>query len=350
MIIDDMIIRDPVLHGRSFPAAAVSRRKLLRALASAASLLALEGCASFASTGEHLDASDIATNPTVLVATNRKPLDGARAKPWFGGERSQTLTIMHARLTPPDDGRFSLAAVGLSDWQLDGIEKVPQIGDLPGVSTNARDVLVYVHGFNTTFETAVLDAARLSDGIRFHGDTICFTWPSKAKLFDYGYDRESAMWSRDALETVLDGLLASPTVGRINIVAHSIGTMLTMESLRQLYAHQGDKAAGRLGAVVFAAPDIDMDVFSSLVERVGPIAHNITVLTATNDRALALSRWMAGGITRVGAAQKAQLEQLGLHVIDGTAEGWGVINHDLFLSDGRIREAIRRAVDSPTGA
>jgi esterase/lipase superfamily enzyme len=345
-----MIIDDPIIDVGVSSDTAVTRRALLRQAASWSSLLVLGGCASFASTGEHFEASDIASGPIVVVATNRKPVDGAHAKPWFGGDRSQTLSIMHARLTPPDDSRFSLAAVGLADWRIDQIEKVPQIGDLPGVSTNARDVLIYVHGFNTNFETAVLDAARLSDGIKFRGDTICFTWPSKAKLFDYGYDRESAMWSRDALETVLNGLLASPTVGRINIVAHSIGTMLTMETLRQLYAHQGDKAADRLGAVVFASPDIDMDVFTSSVERVGPIAHDITVLTTTNDRALAVSRWMAGGMTRVGAAQKAQLEQLGLHVIDGTSEGWGVINHDLFLSDDRIREAIRRAVDHPTGA
>jgi esterase/lipase superfamily enzyme len=126
--------------------------------------------------------------------------------------------------------------------------------------------------------------------------------------------------------------------------------MLTLEALRQLYAHQGDGVADRLGAVVFASPDIDMDVFSSSVAHIGPIARNITVLTATNDRALAVSRWMAGGMTRVGAAQKAQLERLGLHVIDASEEGWGVVNHDLFLSNGRIRQVIRHAVDSPTGA
>jgi esterase/lipase superfamily enzyme len=133
-------------------------------------------------------------------------------------------------------------------------------------------------------------------------------------------------------------------------VAHSIGTMLTMEALRQLYARQGDAAADRLGAVVFAAPDIDMDVFTSSVDHIGPVAHQITLLTATNDRALAVSRWMAGGMTRVGAAQKTQLEQLGLHVIDASQEGWGVINHDLFLTNSRIRQVIRHAVDNPTGA
>jgi esterase/lipase superfamily enzyme len=317
---------------------------------STASVLALGGCASLASTGARFDASEISSNPTLLVATNRKPVDGARTKPWFGPERAAGLSIAHAKLTPPGDGRFSLSSVGLDDWRLDAIESVPQIGDLPGQTIGPHDVLIYVHGFNQTFETSVLDAARLSDGIRFRGDTLAFSWPSKAKLLDYGYDRDSAMFSRDSLEKVLDGLLASPTVGRLNIVAHSIGTMLTMEALRQLYAHQGDMIAERLGAVVFASPDIDMDVFASSVERIGPIARKITVLTATNDRALAVSRWMAGGMTRVGAAQKAQLEQLGLHVIDASQEGWGVVNHDLFLSNGQIRQVIRHALDNPSGA
>jgi esterase/lipase superfamily enzyme len=345
-----VIVRDTAYRNMTSPLGAASRRAVLRGLTSAASALALGGCASLTSTGARFDASEISASPTVLVATSRKPVDGARAKPWFGTERASKLSVAHAKLTPPNDGRFSLSSVGLDDWRLDAIEPVPQIGDLLGQSTGGRDVLVYVHGFNQTFETAVLDAARLSDGIRFRGDTMAFSWPSKASLLDYGYDRDSAMWSRDALEKVLDGLMAGPGVGRLHIVAHSIGTMLAMEALRQLYAHQGDMVADRLGAVVFASPDIDMDVFSSSVEHIGPIARKITVLTATNDRALAVSRWMAGGMTRVGAAQKAQLEQLGLHVIDASQEGWGVVNHDLFLSDGRIREVIRHALDSPTGA
>jgi esterase/lipase superfamily enzyme len=157
------------------------------------------------------------------------------------------------------------------------------------------------------------------------------------------------MWSRDALQEVLEGLSASATVGRIHIVAHSIGTMLAMEALRQFYARNGDAAAERIGAVVFAAPDIDMDVFTSSVERIGPLAPKITVITATNDRALAISGWMAGGVTRVGAAQKAQLAKLGLRVIDASEQGWGLINHDLFLSNDRIRQVIRNAVDGHPG-
>jgi esterase/lipase superfamily enzyme len=327
------------------PKAAVSRRSMLRVLGSAASAFTLEGCASLAGTGARLDEAALTTNPTLLVATTRKPVNGARGKPWFGSERAARMSVARAKLTAPGDGRFSLAAVGLDDWRVDAIETAPKIGDLLGPATGMRDLLLYVHGFNQTFETAALDAARLSDGIRFRGETMVFSWPSKAKLLDYGYDRESAMWSRDALEQVLSGLIASPAVRRVHIVAHSVGTMLTMEATRQIYDRHGGVVADRIGTVVFASPDIDMDVFSSSVERIGPLASKIVVITSTNDRALAVSRWMAGGITRVGAAEQAALKRLGLQVIDASQQGWGIINHDLFLSNTQIRQVIRRAID-----
>jgi esterase/lipase superfamily enzyme len=244
----------------------------------------------------------------------------------------------------PDRGPFSLSSIGLSDWSIASIEPVSRIDDVLGEASGARDLLIYVHGFNQTFEAAALDAARLSDGIKFAGDTMVFSWPSRASLLDYNRDRESAMWSRDALDQVLEDLLASPNVGRVNIVAHSVGTMLTMEALRQLHAKLGDYAADRIGAVVFASPDIDMDVFTASVQRIGPLAPRVTIITATNDRALAVSRWVNGSTTRVGAAEKAQLEKLGLRVIDASEKGWGILNHDLFLSNEGVRQAIRDAV------
>ena len=173
---------------------------------------------------------------------------------------------------------------------------------------------------------------------------MVFSWPSKAKLLDYAYDRESAMWSRDALEQVLTGFIRSRTTGRVHVVAHSVGTSVTMEALRQIYLRLGLQAIERTGAVVFAAPDIDMDVFSSSVERVGALASRITVITATNDRALAVSGWIAGG-SRVGAAEAEALKKFGVRVIDASQEGWGIINHDLFLSNAQIRQVIKTAID-----
>jgi esterase/lipase superfamily enzyme len=327
----------------------VSRRALLRGLTPAVYALAMSGCADVTSTGARFDASEISVNPQLLVATTRKPVDGMHGKPWFGPERAPTMTVARAKLRPPSEGRLSLAAVGLEDWQIESIEPVAQPDELLGDATSGRDMLIYVHGFNQTFQMAALDAARLADRIKFRGGTMVFSWPSRAKFLDYAYDRDSAMWSRDALEQVLTDLMASPTSGRIHIVAHSIGCMPTMEALRQLYARDGEAVVERLGAVVLASPDLDLDVFSSSVKRVGSLTPKIVVISATNDRALALSGWLAGGITRVGAAQTAQLTSLGLRVVDASQEGWGVINHDLFLSNAQVQQVIRRAIDGHPG-
>ena len=134
--------------------------------------------------------------------------------------------------------------------------------------------------------------ARLSDAIKFRGLTMVFSWPSKAGLFEYAYDRESAMFFRDDFDRVLSSIVSAPAASRIHIVAHSMGTMLTLESLRQLHTRYG-------GAVVSAAPDIHMDVFSSAISRIGPLAGKITVITSTNDRALALLRANVAGMYRL---------------------------------------------------
>jgi esterase/lipase superfamily enzyme len=323
-----------------------SRRAVLGGFASVASVLTLGGCAGLGATGESFDASSLSIDPTLLIATTRKPVNGGRTKPWFGPDRASVMTLARAKLVPPDDSRLSLASVGLAGWRLDDVEPISgEISDLLAYAGGV-DILIYVHGFKQTFETAALDAARLSDAIKFRGRTMVFSWPSKAGFFDYAYDRDSAMWSRDAFERVLHSIVDIPGASRIHVVAHSMGTMLALESLRQLYAEYGDTVVNRIGAVVFAAPDIDMDVFASAINRIGPLAGKITVIAATNDRALALSGQLAGGMTRVGAAEKAALGRLGVRVIDASDAGWGIINHDLFLSNAEVQRVIRRSIDT----
>ena len=61
--------------------------------------------------------------------------------------------------------------------------------------------------------------------------------------------------------------------------------------------------------------------------------------------ALGAMRDMAGGVTRVGIAEKPRLEALGIRVIDASDYASGGLNHDLFLSNGQVREVIRRVMD-----
>jgi esterase/lipase superfamily enzyme len=291
------------------------------------------------------DVSAISSDSTVTVVTTRNPVRSARSSPWFGTERA-SASQARVQLASPRENAF--AAVGLGDWRISAVEAIP-VGTGLARGAGRKDVLIYVHGFNTTFETATLDAARLSDGIRFRGETMLFSWPSRARLSDYIYDRESAFYSRDAFESMLDHLIADPQVGKINIVAHSMGTMLTVEVLRQLYDRRGRAVVDNLGAVVLAAPDIDMDSFAASVNRIGPLTDKISVLVAANDRALDVMKRLAGGVTRVGTAEAEKLQALGLRVIDASQVAVGGINHDLFLSNAKVRQEVRRAIDEAAG-
>lgn len=291
------------------------------------------------------DVSAISGDPTLTIVTTRNAVRNASSSPWFGSERA-SATQARVQLASPRENAF--ASVGLGDWRVSSVEAIP-VGAGLARGGGRKDVLIYVHGFNQTFETAALDAARLSDNIKFRGETMLFSWPSKARLSDYIYDRESALWSRDAFESMVDNLIADPQVGKINIVAHSMGTMLTVEVLRQLHDRRGRAVADRLGAIVLAAPDIDIDSFSASVNRIGPLKGKITVLVASNDRALDIMKQLAGGVTRVGTVEAEKLQALGLRVIDASKVAVGSINHDLFLSHAGVRAEIRRAIDSAAG-
>jgi esterase/lipase superfamily enzyme len=321
----------------------------LRLTAMAASL-SLAGCLGMDGplAGGATGSAAVSRDPTLLVATTRLPVGDPPARPWFSSQRGQGLVFAKARLRPPDrslTGRFASVVTG--DWNVAEVEGIERGGAAHAFAQAAlgRDVLLYVHGYRESFESAAVSAAQLSDGIRFRGATALFTWPSAASTFNYVGDRESAMWSRDALEDLLAAVAGTPSGGRIHIVAHSMGTLLTLETLRMLRATGGDTAMSRIGSVVLAAPDIDIDLFTRSVERLGDDARKITVISARNDRALAMSSRLAGGVLRAGAAERDRLEALGVRVADASEFAGGIINHDLFLSNKEVQQVVKRAME-----
>jgi esterase/lipase superfamily enzyme len=336
---------------------APTRRGFARLGLSALASLALGGCLGDGLLGEATGPekqSALDVSPLLLVATTRRPAEPAGRPPYFTDQRGRGLAFAPVRLAAPDRSLIGkVSSVVTGDWRIAAVPRVvtgPEAATAFAEAALGRDVLLYVHGYRESFETAAISAAQLSDGIRFRGASGLFTWPSAGKTFDYGYDRESALWSRDAFEDLLRALAASQTSGgRIHIVAHSMGTLLTLETLRMLRADAGEAALDKIGAVVLAAPDIDIDLFTNGIERLGTAAQKITVISSTNDRALELSSTIAGGVLRAGAADRSRLEALGVRVADASDYGSGLINHDLFLSNVEVQQVIKRAVARADG-
>ena len=322
---------------------AVSRRSFVSLLG-----LGLAGCAqSEASVSPFIgpaDSSSFGKEPQLLVATTRRPT-GDRP-PYFGSERGSGLTFAEVRLSAPGRGvAAQVSSVVSGDWAVLGVTRRSASDAARAFSDAAtgRDVLLYVHGFNETFESAARSAGQLSHALAFEGRTALFTWPSGGGLLAYAYDRESALYSRDGFVQTLKALVANPTIGRINIVAHSMGSFLTLEGLRELRDFEG--LSDRIGAVVLASPDVDIDAFEQTVPKLGPIAQRMTVIIDPGDRALAVSSRIAGGVARAGAADRERLEQLGVRVADTAGRGWSLLRHDLFLSNSEVTQVVRRAID-----
>ena len=229
-------------------------------------------------------------------------------------------------------------------------EIASQVSGRVGVS---RDVLVFIHGFNTGYDEARFRLAQIVTDARFTGVPVLFTWPSRNKFLAYGSDRESATASRDALEKLLRDLGQTPGVGRVHVLAHSMGTFLAMEALRQnAIAGQAD-LNGKLGDVMLAAPDIDLDVFRSQLARIGKSAR-ISVFAAADDRALSLSSTLAGDRQRVGALnlddpkQREEIALLGVRVYDLTAsQGADIFRHGTFAEAPQVVKAIGAQLAEP---
>lgn len=208
-------------------------------------------------------------------------------------------------------------------------------------------MLVYVHGYNTGFEEAAFRVTQIVADTGFSGAAILFAWPSRNSLFGYGADKEGATAARDALERLLVNLGGNPDVGRVHVLAHSMGTWLAMELLRQASISGNASLGGKIGSVMLAAPDLDLDVFRSQVARIGR-ADNISLFVASDDRALQISSRLAGSRARVGALDLAdsrhrdEITSLGVRIYDltGIKEAADYFRHGAYAEAPQIVKVI----------
>lgn len=163
----------------------------------------------------------------------------------------------------------------------------------------AREVIVFVHGFNNTFAEGMYRIAQLSNDLKVENVVVHYSWPSRANPLGYAYDRDSALFARDGFERLLKEVSAAGA-SRIVIVAHSMGSAVTMETLRQMAIAHDRSVLPRLGGVVLISPDLDVDVFRSQARRIGTLPQPFLIFTSKKDRALALAARLSGETKRLG--------------------------------------------------
>ena len=301
-----------------------------------------------------------ASQVDLLVATTRAPVLQPPGV-MFGGSRGRGLDFADIVVSIPPPGARQPGDVTLpsslpGNPERDFVILRADRMDLAQAKANfdtrvkrtpRRSVLIFVHGFNTRFEEAVYRFAQIVHDARVDVAPVLFTWPSGGRVTDYVYDRDSAVYSRDAFEDVLQALVKDPNVDSISILAHSMGNYLAIESLRQMSIRDRGLSP-KIRDVMLASPDIDVDVFRRQIAEIdaGPRPAQFTLFISRDDRALGLSSFLARDSTRLGSLDpnkepyRSILEQGRVQVIDLTSVASNdITNHGKFAS-GEVVGAI----------
>ena len=192
-----------------------------------------------------------------------------------------------------------------------------------------REALVFIHGYNTPFDEALRRTAQLSFDLRFTGATILYSWPSEGETFKYTVDEANIEWTAPHFEAFLRMVLNRISAERVHIVAHSMGNRALARALVGLDRDPPPESAAKLHQVVFAAPDVDADVFRRSALQFHDQADRITLYASSNDQALKASK-SVHGYPRAGESGADIVVVEGIDTIDASLVETDFLGHSYF--------------------
>jgi esterase/lipase superfamily enzyme len=322
-----------------------------------AALIAVSACAPRGEITVDPGAAAIGTIREVFVATSR---GGAPLPERFGSDRSMQIAFAHYDISIPPDrvpGSITYPDAGKIDPQRQMVAADEEIYADEGAFNAAlgrairsdpknRQVVVFVHGFNNNYAEGVYRAAQLTYDLNVSSTLVHFSWPSLANPLGYIHDRDSALFSRDALTALLVDLDREGAT-EIVLVAHSLGAFIAMEAMRQM-AMQGDTASlAKLSSVILISPDIDIDVFRSQMAAIPQPPQPFVIFGSPRDLALKVSARVTGMRERLGNLSNTdQIADLPVQYLDVGAFRDGD-SHFAVATSPELQALIRQLAQAP---
>ncbi len=303
----------------------------------------------------------------VFFATDRKQEQNDKAVT-FGGDRARSLVFGRATVIvakpQPVASRAQIAAASASAPPIKdaaavettevtrlAIRNISLVPDdhffmqsarqrMEAASAFPKQVFVFVHGFNVSFENALRRAAQIAYDLDFDGTPFLFSWPSRGSLWSYTSDRESAEIAVDHLMEFLETIIAETQPTKIHLIAHSMGNVVLLNALEKIKLSRVNQSNAPFSEIILHSPDVDSDRFGQLMKAINGLGANVTLYASTNDRALGLSGWIWGVVGRAGAVPSVVP---GVETIDVTAAGSSLLglNHDLYATNPAIFNDMR---------
>jgi esterase/lipase superfamily enzyme len=235
-------------------------------------------------------------------------------------------SILHLELRARPDRHVMLQQVVPQNQQdfYDAVQKSVQ-------QTSQRDLFVFVHGFNVSFEAAARRTAQIAHDLHFAGAPIFFSWPSQAKTWRYTVDETNVIWAVPHLKSFLTELALRSNAQSIHLIAHSMGNRALTQAIYEL-GYECKQERKLFQQVILAAPDIDADVFrQQIAPALARYSSRVTLYTSANDEALAASK-LVHGSRRAGESVSQPVTVTGVETIDVATTDLGPLGHSYYGS------------------
>ena len=244
----------------------------------------------------------------VWYGTNRRPNDPADPGKGYSARRDRVVHYGSCRVFIPQSHK--IGSIGSPWWKrlltladdrlrLLTVSELAEmayweavVSHLAAVSEDERNALIFVHGYNISFEDAALRAAQIGFDLSVKGAMAFFSWPSRGVPRRYAADAATIEASEGMIADFMTAFAERSGAKAVHIIAHSMGNRGVLRAVNRIAA-QAQRRTGRpFGQIILAAADVDADVFRQLCVAYGEVASRTTLYISKRDLALEASHWL----------------------------------------------------------
>lgn len=286
---------------------------------------------------------DVAPTYRVWFGTDRLLVERKGVLTGFSGHRANTVTYGHCDVTIPKTHRVGLT--GSPWWRriLHGDDRL-RVAGLNAMERDRfwedvrrqladkdpRDAIVFIHGYNVSFEEAALQTAQIGADLDVQGAMAFYSWPSRGRLLGYMNDEASIEASESHIARFLGDFVVQSGAARVHVIAHSMGNRGLLRAVNRIVTGAALRTGKPFGQIILAAPDVDTAVFQGLAAAYRDAAQRTTLYVSASDLAVRASR-LIHGAARVGftppIAIYPGIETVNVTNVDLTLLGHGYVSN-----------------------
>lgn len=227
-------------------------------------------------------------------------------------------------------GRAFISDINLSDSNSGQILSIDEIQKgsfsstiLDDLKNSNKDLLFFIHGFDTSFRGALLTAAynnlwySADPNNPLNANIIVFSWPSIGEIAEFPfpwaayYGDQTRAWTSGTpilyciavLDPLIREIRSSNSSLKSILLAHSLGCY-AFESGVEDWFGQGQSSDPIFNISILAAPDTSYDVFNQPYplgfSGLHSLSDHISILYSNDDEVLSLSQLLNNDAQRLG--------------------------------------------------